>query len=145
MNKKTVFLPSFCMFLHGLRLLLRWLTSLVAGRGNLVPAAVRSNSWTCQHEENCTFLPLGPACIIYLIVAGWRHRSGSILARAMACCLTAPSHCLNQCWLIISEVLQHSPEGISPEMLKISILDINLKMTNSRLQPYFPGTNEDIK
>ena len=32
----------------------------------------------------------------------WRHRSGSILAQVMACCLTAPSHHLNQCWLIVS-------------------------------------------
>ena len=30
----------------------------------------------------------------------------------MACCLTAPSHYLNQCWLIISKVLWHSSEGI---------------------------------
>ena len=29
----------------------------------------------------------------------------------MACCLTAPSHYLNQCWLIISEVLWHLPEN----------------------------------
>ena len=28
-----------------------------------------------------------------------------------ACCLKAPSHYLNQCWLIISEVLWHSPES----------------------------------
>ena len=27
----------------------------------------------------------------------WRQRSGSILAQVMACCLTAPSHYLNQC------------------------------------------------
>ena len=33
----------------------------------------------------------------------WRHRSGSTLVQVMACCLTAPSHYLNQCWLI-SEV-----------------------------------------
>ena len=30
----------------------------------------------------------------------------------MACCLTAPSHHLNQCWLIVSKVLWYSPEGI---------------------------------
>ena len=42
----------------------------------------------------------------------WRQRSGSTLAQVMACCLTAPSHCLNQCWLIISKVLWHSSEGI---------------------------------
>ena len=34
----------------------------------------------------------------------WQHRSGSTLAQVMACCLTAPSHYLNQCWLIISKV-----------------------------------------
>ena len=34
----------------------------------------------------------------------WWHRSGSTLAQVMACCLTAPSHYLNQCWLIISSV-----------------------------------------
>ena len=33
----------------------------------------------------------------------WRHGSGSTLAKVMACCLTAPSHYLNQCWLIISD------------------------------------------
>ena len=38
----------------------------------------------------------------------WRQRSGSTLAQVMACCLTAPSHYLNQCRLIISEVQWHS-------------------------------------
>ena len=33
----------------------------------------------------------------------WRHRSGSTLVQVMACCLTALSHYLNQCWLIISK------------------------------------------
>ena len=30
----------------------------------------------------------------------WQLRSGSTLAQLMVCCLTAPSHYLNQCWLI---------------------------------------------
>ena len=34
----------------------------------------------------------------------WRQRSGSTLAQVMACCLMAPSHYLNQCWLINSPV-----------------------------------------
>ena len=34
----------------------------------------------------------------------WWHRSGSTLTQVMAWCLTAPSHYLNQCWLIISKV-----------------------------------------
>ena len=31
--------------------------------------------------------------------ATWQHRSGSTLAQVMACCLTAPNHNLNQCWM----------------------------------------------
>ena len=34
----------------------------------------------------------------------WRHRSGSIFAQVMACCLKAPSHYLSQYWLFINEV-----------------------------------------
>ena len=37
----------------------------------------------------------------------WRWRSWSTLVQVMACCLTAPSHYLNQIWLIISKVLWH--------------------------------------
>ena len=39
----------------------------------------------------------------------WRHRSRTTLVQVMACCLTAPSHYLNQCWLIVSEVQWQSP------------------------------------
>ena len=35
----------------------------------------------------------------------------STLAQVMACCLTAPSHYLNQCWLIFSKVQWHSVES----------------------------------
>ena len=38
----------------------------------------------------------------------WRQGSWSTLVQVMAWCLTAPSHCLNQCWLIISKVQSHS-------------------------------------
>ena len=48
---------------------------------------------------------LGPSDAI------WRQKSGSTLVQVMACCLTAPSHYLNQCWLIISKVSWHSFEG----------------------------------
>ena len=45
---------------------------------------------------------------LWLGDAIWRQRSGSTLAQVMACCLMAPSHYLNQYWLIISEVQWHS-------------------------------------
>ena len=48
----------------------------------------------------------------------WWHGSGSTLAQVMACCLTAPSHYLNQCWLTISEILWHSPESNFTENTK---------------------------
>ena len=47
----------------------------------------------------------------------WWHSTGSTLAQVMACCLTTPSHYLDQCWLIISKALCHSYEGI---MINIS-------------------------
>ena len=48
-------------------------------------------------------------------------RSGSTLAQVMACCLTAPSHYLNQCWLIISKIQLHVmkiSQGPMSELLK---------------------------
>ena len=38
------------------------------------------------------------------------HRSRSVLAQVMACWLMAPSHYLNQCWLIMSKILWYSPQ-----------------------------------
>ena len=55
----------------------------------------------------------------------WRHRSRSTLAQVMACCLMAPNHYLNQCWLIISKVTK-----------------VSLKITYLRLNWNLPGANE---
>ena len=41
----------------------------------------------------------------------WRQWSWTTLAQVMACCLTAPSHYLNQFWLIIRGVLWHTSES----------------------------------
>ena len=40
----------------------------------------------------------------------WRHIFGSTLAKVISWCLRAPSHYRNQCWLVITDVLWHSPE-----------------------------------
>ena len=71
----------------------------------------------------------------------WQHRSGSTLAQIMAHCSMAPNHYLTQCPLIISEVFWASTEGntVSQELFKISILDMNLKIINLRLQPHLKG------
>ena len=62
----------------------------------------------------------------------WRHKSGSTLAQVMTCCLTAPSHNLNQCWLIISKVRWHSYE----------VNLTKLKMTYMKFRLNLPGSNE---
>ena len=62
-----------------------------------------SSRWHGEYWVNC-----GPSDAI------WRQRSESTMVhidQVMAWCLTAPSHYLQQCWLIITEVLWSSPEG----------------------------------
>ena len=61
----------------------------------------QAKSWHRDQDNS-----LGPSDTI------WRWRSWSTLVQVMACCLTAPSHYLNQCWLITREVLWHSSEDI---------------------------------
>ena len=38
----------------------------------------------------------------------WQHRTRPTLAQVMACCLTAPSHYLNQCWFLMIAGKWHS-------------------------------------
>ena len=72
----------------------------------------------------------------------WRHISGSTLAQVMACCLPAPNHYLNQCWLIFSKVPWHSSEGIIIKDLKTPISKSKLKFSFLKLHPDLPGSNE---
>ena len=66
----------------------------------------------------------------------WRHGTRSTLAQVMACCLTAPSHYLNQCWLILSKVQKYSLE-VHPSITKVS-----LKITCLKCYSNVPGSNE---
>ena len=81
------------------------------------------------------FNSLGPSDTI------WRWRSWSALAQVMACCLTAPSHYLNHCWLIISKVLWHSSEDIvirrfedTNQLSKITFLKLDMSTARWRLK-----------
>ena len=64
------------------------------------------------------------------------------MVQVMACNLTASSHYLSQCWLIINEVFGIHKRAIPHEMLKIFILHTNLENTNLRLLPRLPGAKE---
>ena len=65
------------------------------------------HSWQFCH---CLLLPVFFFNSLWPSDAIWQYRSGSTLVQVMACCLTAPSHYLNQCWLIISKIQRHSAE-----------------------------------
>ena len=48
---------------------------------------------------------------LWPINAIWHHRTWSTLVQVIAWCLMAPSHYLNQCWILVSGVQWHSLEG----------------------------------
>ena len=69
----------------------------------------------------------------------WQLRSGSTLAQSMVCCLTAPSHYLNRCWLINCLCGMHL-RAISQEVLKSSICNLNEKFALLKYFEHLPGT-----
>ena len=99
----------------------------------------RTRGWALKTNDDpvhqCIYTTLG---LNVATDAIQHHRALSTLVQVMSCCLTAPSHYLNQYWLIISNVLWCSLMAISQISLKISILDVRLKITNSRSQPHLP-------
>ena len=103
--------------------ILSWRSSCYINHDELVVFiiiwAVLSGVIMCIHYHaynpvNCTASYI-PACMtvnsLWPSDAIWRQGSRSTLVQAMACCLTAPSHCLNQCWLTITKVKWCSSEG----------------------------------
>ena len=67
----------------------------------------------------------------------WRQQSGSTLAQVMACCPMAPSHYLNQCWLIISKVKWHSSKD---EFTRVTWNYLEIK--DLKFHSNFPRANE---
>ena len=68
-----------------------------------------------QYFSRLRWHSLLPGCelhgVVTLQIGYGRCKSGSTLDQAMACCLTAPTHYLNQCQLLIGDVLRHSSES----------------------------------
>ena len=66
----------------------------------------------------------------------------------MACCLMAPSHYLNQCWIIVSDVPWHLPEGNfrrdipQPSITAFSLKIDYIKFNYIKFHSIFPGANE---
>ena len=72
----------------------------------------------------------------------WRQKSESTLAQVMACCLTAPSHYLNQCWLTITKVQWCSSEGNFASDHSHQSLKLAWKLFFRRFYWNLPGANE---
>ena len=52
----------------------------------------------------------------------WGHKSGSTFDLVMVCCLTTSSHYMNQCWLVISELLWRYPVAIYMKIIRCTSL-----------------------
>ena len=80
------------------------------------PRAVSQEMLTTSVTKRCSKIVLHIATSMQLINSLWHtetiwlHRTGSTLDQLMAYCLTATSHYMKQCWLLISEVLWLSPD-----------------------------------
>ena len=90
------------------------------------------SQWSLLHKHAYNIDSLRPSDAI------WRHRSRSTLAQVMACCLMAPSHYQNQCWLIFSKVQWHPLEGNCTKIAQSLITKIN----NLKFHSNLPVDNE---
>ena len=74
----------------------------------------------------------------------WCLRSWSPLVQVMVCCLIAPNHYLNQCWLHLIEILCHSFHG----NIYFNTQDINpqdlFEIYTFKIGAHVPGNNELI-
>ena len=72
----------------------------------------------------------------------WWQGSGLTLVQAMACCLKATSHYLNQCW-VINEVLWQASESnflnICPVTIQQSVINLHLKILSAKCQQFLSG------
>ena len=76
----------------------------------LAPLVVITTTFFAFSDDKTGILimtTLGIQCLnsLWPSDAIWRQGSRSTLVQVMTCCLTAPSHYLNQCWLIITKCL----------------------------------------
>ena len=81
--------------------------------------------------------------------AKWQQGSRSTLVQVMAWCLTAPSHCLNQCWLEISQpsVIKNQLENYfskillkSPRVNELIVLWVIIVLVDSAMECIDPYT-----
>ena len=125
-NTLSVKSRKFCFFSNGDRYDGDWVNNKRQGHGEWKSA---DGTVYDVGDIECLFNSL------WLSDAKWRQGSGSTLAQLMACCQVAPSHYLDQSWLIISVRscgIYHRAN--LHEMIKISVLDMHLKITTGTVK-----------
>ena len=113
-----------CIQIYVFKLRFQWVLFVPKGPIDNIPTLVQMMAWRRPGDKSLSepmmdnlrthicvtrsqwVNSLGPSDAIL------RWKSWSTLVQVMASCLTAPSHYLNQCWLIISKVMWHSSEDI---------------------------------
>ena len=114
---------------------------------NVIPLSpnLPSPKWKIVQQSEmflCCFNSLWPGDAI------WWHKSELILAQVMACCLTAPSHHPNQCWLLIKRSSGIHLKAISHKIppqpsiikmrFKIDYLKFNLNLLGANDLTHLP-------
>ena len=85
---------------------------------------------------------LGYFNLLWLNDAIWRHTSGSALAQVMTSWLTALSHNLNQCWLLIGKFCGIHLRAISQWLPKVLYCIIYIWILYLKSLPHLPEDNE---
>ena len=71
----------------------------------------------------------------------WQHRPWLTLTQVMACCLAAPSHYLNHCWLLINEFQWNLLSAILQWVPRLLFCIMSLKLILLKLLPHRPQGN----
>ena len=105
--------------------------------GNSYTGSMSSLYWNLR--ETYFSLSCGTLSSVRLSEVIWQQRSGSALVHVIACCLTVPSHYLNQCWLLINKVLWHSPERNFIAVTRLLFCTMSFKIISINLLPQPQG------
>ena len=109
--------------------------------GNFAWHVQDNGPWGIFENHKLIYCHISQVVMSQFIVALWHHMATYGWDSVKVLLLMAPSHYLNLYWLVISEVLWHSPEGIFRGNVQ-NILDMIVE--NLELQVHLPGTSELI-
>ena len=107
------------------------------------PKKEKSVSMSWRHDRRTVLHPrLLIDWVTFLTCCIVTSRCGSTLAPIMACCLKAPSHYLNRCWLIANRVLWNPLKTNFTGLVQVTFRQMRLKNAIIKLFPYLTAACE---